>query len=114
MNKPPCRNEFLRQARLERNWTQHHLADELGVGKQTVQSWERGTRIPSLELRGRLCALFSKTPEQLGLQPLGTSSEGHPAQKVARSEPPFSSSIYCATLRTGCFFIVSHTSLNEE
>ena len=66
MNKPPRRNEVLRQARLERNWTQRHLAHELGVGKQTVQSWERGTRNPSLELRLRLCALLSKTPEQLG------------------------------------------------
>lgn len=93
MNRPPHRNECLRQARLERNWTQRHLADQLGVGKQTVQSWERGTRVPSLELRGRLCALFSKTPEQLGLQPPETSSEGHPAQKVAHSETPFSSSI---------------------
>src|SRR6266849_1032886 len=69
MNKPPRRNEFLRQARLERSWTQRHLAHELRVGRQTVQSWERGTRSPSLELRRRLCDLFSKTPEQLGLQP---------------------------------------------
>jgi DNA-binding XRE family transcriptional regulator/GTPase SAR1 family protein len=86
MNKPPCRNEFLRQARLERNWTQRHLADQLGVGKQTVQSWERGTRVPSLELRGRLCALFSKTPEQLGLQPIKKAEQY--SQQPAMPTPP--------------------------
>ncbi len=68
MNKPPRRNELLREARRERNWTQRRLADELHVGKQTVQSWELGTRNPSLELRLRLCDLLSKTPEQLGFQ----------------------------------------------
>ncbi|HEY4035307.1 MAG TPA: helix-turn-helix domain-containing protein [Ktedonobacteraceae bacterium] len=68
MNKPPRRNEFLRQARREQNWTQSDLAEKLDVGKQTVQSWELGTRIPSLQFRRRLCDLFSKTPQQLGLQ----------------------------------------------
>lgn len=68
MRQTPRTNELLRQARQERGWTQRRLADELGVEEQTVSSWERGTRFPSLEFRGRLCVLFSKTPELLGLQ----------------------------------------------
>lgn len=68
MKKTPRANELLRRARQERGWTQRHLADELDVEEQTVGSWERGTRFPSLEFRSRLCAIFSKTSEQLGLQ----------------------------------------------
>ncbi len=68
MKKPPRTNEFLRRARQERGWTQRRLARELGVEEQTVRSWELGTRFPSLEFRSRLCALFLKTPEELGLQ----------------------------------------------
>lgn len=64
----PMANELLLQARMELGLTQRRLADELEVGEQTVRSWERGTRSPSLEMRKRLCELFAKTPEQLGLQ----------------------------------------------
>jgi transcriptional regulator with XRE-family HTH domain len=87
MNKPPRRNEFLRQARREQNWTQRRLADELHVGKQTVQSWELGTRIPSLELRLRLCTLLSMTPEQLGLQHDGKD------EQISEQSPPLLTSL---------------------
>ena len=69
MKKPPRTNELLRQARQERGWTQRNLARELSVQVQTVGSWELGTRSPSPPLRHLLCTLFSKTPEELGLQP---------------------------------------------
>ena len=65
MKKSPRTNELLRQARQERGWTQRGLAEQLGVGEQTVRSWELGIRFPSLELRRRLCTTFSKTPEEL-------------------------------------------------
>ena len=60
-------NELLRQAREEKNWTQSQLAEKIQVEEQTIGSWERGTRSPSLKMRGLLCAALAKTPEQLGL-----------------------------------------------
>jgi transcriptional regulator with XRE-family HTH domain/GTPase SAR1 family protein len=61
-------NYFLRQAREEKGWTQRRLAEKVGVSEQTVRSWERGTRTPSLEMRNRLCHVLEKSPSQLGLQ----------------------------------------------
>ena len=68
MKKTPRANKLLQQARYEQGWTQRDLARELHVGEQTVGSWESGRRSPSLQLRSRLCVIFAKTPEQLGLQ----------------------------------------------
>jgi transcriptional regulator with XRE-family HTH domain len=93
MKKTAVPNELLRQARQERNWTQRHLADELGVEEQTVRSWERGKRLPSMEFRGRLCDIYSKTPAQLGLLPAaGVEVVSHepslpPAPPVDQTNP---------------------------
>ncbi len=73
MNRTP--NTLLRRAREARGWTQRHLAEELGVEKQTIGSWEQGSRSPSLEMRSRLYKVFEMTPEQLGL---------HPSQELPR------------------------------
>src|SRR6202022_4364599 len=62
-------NEVLRRAREARGWTQRRRAEELKIDVQTVGTWERGTRIPSLEMRSRLYHVFEMTPEQLGLHP---------------------------------------------
>src|SRR5215470_12830770 len=67
--KKTIKNEKLRQARQERGWTQQRLAGRLGVQEITVRCWERGSRIPSLESRSRLCAIFGMTAAQLGLSP---------------------------------------------
>ena len=68
MNKSRQTNEHLRQARIERGLTQRRLAEELGADEQTVRSWERGTRFPSLEFRNHLCHVLEKSSEELGLQ----------------------------------------------
>jgi len=66
MKKAP--NEYIRNAREQRGWTQRRLAEELGVAEQTVRTWERGTRSPSLEIRAHLARLFDTSQERLGLQ----------------------------------------------
>jgi transcriptional regulator with XRE-family HTH domain len=81
-------NHLLQQARRERNWTQQYLADQLKVGLQTVSSWEQGTRLPSLESRRRLCELFGKTPEQLGLPHPKPHTRHAPDAQNSRSLPP--------------------------
>jgi transcriptional regulator with XRE-family HTH domain len=65
----PIANHALRQARQERGWTQRRLAELLAAEEQSVSNWERGTRFPSLEMQARLCKVFEKTPQELGLQP---------------------------------------------
>lgn len=59
----------LRQERVRRNWRQQDLADQLGTTVVTVKRWERGSQQPSAYFRLKLCALFDKSAEELGLVP---------------------------------------------
>ncbi|GAA3288470.1 helix-turn-helix transcriptional regulator [Arthrobacter citreus] len=56
---------LVKEFRTHREWSQQHLADELGVSRQTVISIERGRFDPSLPLAFRLAALFDTTIEEL-------------------------------------------------
>lgn len=49
----------------ERGWSQAHLAELLGVSRQTVISIERGRFDPSLPLAFRLAAAFGCRIEDL-------------------------------------------------
>lgn len=60
-------NHFLRRAREQRGWSQERLAQELEVSPQTVSRWECGTAFPYPHFRERLCLLFEKNTEELGL-----------------------------------------------
>ncbi|WP_447924673.1 helix-turn-helix transcriptional regulator [Georgenia muralis] len=51
--------------RAERGWSQAHLAEMLGVSRQTVISIERGRFDPSLPLAFRLAAAFGCRIEDL-------------------------------------------------
>ncbi|UFU03048.1 helix-turn-helix transcriptional regulator [Ruania suaedae] len=51
--------------RKDRGWSQHHLADLLGVSRQTVISIEKGRFDPSLPLAFRLAAAFGCRIEDL-------------------------------------------------
>jgi len=55
----------LPRLREERGWSQRHLADELGVSRQTVISIEKGRYDPSLPLAFRLAAVFGCRIEDL-------------------------------------------------
>lgn len=80
MNK--TENVFLRSARQERGWSQRRLAELVGVEEQTIRTWERGTRIPSLEFRTRLCQIFELSPDALGLRPASPLVSPHVAQEM--------------------------------
>jgi transcriptional regulator with XRE-family HTH domain len=62
------KNDLLRKAREGRGWTQRILAKEMDVEEQTVSSWERGIRAPSVELRLRLATVLGKPLTELGLE----------------------------------------------
>lgn len=63
----PSWKEQIRQERIRRNWRQQDLADHLGTTVVTIQRWERGSQQPSAYYRVKLCALFGKSAEELGL-----------------------------------------------
>src|SRR5947209_5971033 len=63
-------NHLLRRARLERGWTQKDVADRIGAPLDlNVTRWERGTAAPSAYYLQRLCELFGKSADELGLLP---------------------------------------------
>ena len=58
-------NNHLKQLRAERDWSQAHLAQELGVSRQTVNALETGKYDPSLPLAFKLARLFSLKIEDI-------------------------------------------------
>lgn len=61
----------IRRAREQRNLTPPQLADLVGVGRDTVNAWERGDSVPSMLHLGPLCTalmvdprLFADLPEE--------------------------------------------------
>src|SRR6266700_2755461 len=60
-------NNRLRQERIARNWRQRDLAEQIGTTVITVKRWERGKQQPSTHFRIKLCTLFGKSVEELGL-----------------------------------------------
>lgn len=55
----------LKELRAVNGWSQAHLADLLGVSRQTVNALEKGRYDPSLPLAFRLAGVFSTTIEDL-------------------------------------------------
>jgi transcriptional regulator with XRE-family HTH domain len=60
-------NTSLRELRKQRGWTQAEVAQALGVIDLTVRRWEQGQATPSAYHVKKLCDLFGKSPEELGL-----------------------------------------------
>jgi len=60
-------NDPLRRARHQMGWTQSELAEKVGTTFETVSRWERGIKAPSAYYRRKLCDVFGKTAEDLGL-----------------------------------------------
>ncbi len=55
----------LRELRAARSWSQAHLADQLGVSRQTINAIETGKYDPSLPLAFALARLFSQPIEAI-------------------------------------------------
>lgn len=73
-------NTHLRAERLQRGWSQQEIADQLGVTSVTVNRWERGVQHPNAYARLKLCTLFGKSAEELGLVQEETSNASSPHQ----------------------------------
>jgi putative transcriptional regulator len=55
----------LRVLRAERDWSQAHLAERLGVSRQTVNAIETGKYDPSLPLAFQIARLFGRLIEEI-------------------------------------------------
>ena len=62
-----ARNQRLRNQRLLNSWTQSQVAEKTGTTVVNVNRWEMGGITPSLNYRQKLCELFGKSAEELGL-----------------------------------------------
>ncbi len=82
-SKPNLR---LRQVRVLRGWSQAKLAQELGVASYTVSRWECGESLPQPVFREKLCRLFGKTVQELGL--FVPTEDLLPGQPQDLSHPP--------------------------
>ncbi|MCB0997343.1 MAG: helix-turn-helix transcriptional regulator [Acidimicrobiales bacterium] len=68
----------LKELRAVNGWSQAHLADLLGVSRQTVNALEKGRYDPSLPLAFRLSRVFSAPIEELFIpsgDDLGTTAD---------------------------------------
>ncbi len=63
----PTPNERLRRERQLRGWSQGHLAEQIGVPDYYISRWERGEVLPSPYYQQKLCDVFGKTAEDLGM-----------------------------------------------
>ncbi|HLZ60411.1 MAG TPA: tetratricopeptide repeat protein [Ktedonosporobacter sp.] len=61
-------NALLKRARQGRGWSQQEVADMIGAPQAfMVTRWENGTAFPGPGYRQKLCLLFEKSPQELGL-----------------------------------------------
>ena len=58
-------NNFLRELRAQRGWSQAFLAEQLQVSRQSVNAIETGRYDPSLPLAFRIARLFGLPIEQI-------------------------------------------------
>lgn len=63
-------NEQLRNERQRRGWSRQYVAEQIGVADpKTIGRWERGVAFPSAYFLQRLCTLYGKFAQDLGLVP---------------------------------------------
>jgi tetratricopeptide (TPR) repeat protein/transcriptional regulator with XRE-family HTH domain len=55
------------EERKRQNWSQKEVADFLGTTQHNVSRWESGLTMPGPYFRAKLCELFGKSPQELGL-----------------------------------------------
>lgn len=58
-------NNRLKVLRAERDWSQAHLAELLGVSRQTVNALETGRYDPSLPLAFKIAKIFEQPIESI-------------------------------------------------
>lgn len=65
MPKTKIHNQIRTLRFLQQEMTQQHLADQIGVTRQTVNAIEAGKYSPSLEVAFRIAKVFNKPLEEV-------------------------------------------------
>jgi tetratricopeptide (TPR) repeat protein/transcriptional regulator with XRE-family HTH domain len=79
-------NLLLRNARLERGWTQKDVAEGVGAPLDlNVTRWERGTASPSHFYAQKLCQLFGKSLAELGLMPSHSDTQAAQSDRAVEA-----------------------------
>ena len=84
-------NHRLREERLRLGWSQRVLADRLGTTTNNVSRWELGQTTPGPYFRAKLCALFGKSAQALGLveeNPPPATTAARPQGLDKQTPPP--------------------------
>src|SRR5579864_9035870 len=81
-------NQRLKAERELRGWSQKYVAEQLGADHYYLSRWERGTAFPSPYYRQKLCVLFDKNAQELGLLQEWSSEHDEEASERAILSPP--------------------------
>ncbi|HEY7198566.1 MAG TPA: tetratricopeptide repeat protein [Candidatus Dormibacteraeota bacterium] len=91
-------NQQLKLARQQKGWSQKQVATAIGTNAVMVSRWETGVMKPGPYFRQRLCALYGRTPEDLGFVP----AAGAPAAEAAATAE--AAPVWCVPLRRNAYF----------
>lgn len=91
-------NEKLLSERLQRHWSQSEVADMIGTTRINVSRWECGVTTPNPYFRQRLCELFGKSAEELGINPKAASESSSLAAESPITDPQITTPTVIDTL----------------
>ncbi len=97
-------NEKLTQARLESNWTQDYVAEQIGTSGNLVSRWERGITVPGPYNRKKLCGLYGKSEAELGLAKEVISSNIEQPQQISHEQVQQSQNLWNMPYKRPPFF----------
>ncbi|GLV56793.1 hypothetical protein KDH_36320 [Dictyobacter sp. S3.2.2.5] len=111
-------NRRLKQARELRGWSQAKVAELIGTDATTVSRWERGLFYPTPYFREKLCVLFAKNAEELGLLDTTCQPESTPTINKAGSEPATSTIVPLIppswSDRSDTFSYILHSAVHDH
>jgi len=111
----PMPNTRLKQERLLRALSQQELADCIGTTPLTIGRWERSETMPSPHFLRKLCQVFEKNVQELGLVPSKASDntllEKVPDVDIQASQSMSAVSLWCVPYRRNPYFTGRETVL---
>jgi len=78
--------ERLKYERMQRGWSQSRVAELIGTDAGNVSRWERGRSSPSPYFRERLCHLYEKNAQELGLLEEEAANRGEGSEGIFRDD----------------------------
>ena len=79
-------SDRLKYERMQRGWSQARVAELIGTDAGNVSRWERGRSSPSPYFRERLCQLYERNAQELGLLKEELADMGEPREGAFRDD----------------------------